>query len=194
MLISIDNSYQFRFLKSIHKRKTSKKDTINCVNQVINIYNSRGTNINQINADNEFECIQENVRPTNTVAVEEHVGIIERAIRTNKDDTRCHVHRLCFTHYPIAMVEGAQKHLMYRRNNLSAKIGLSKYLSPETLIVGTPAPDFNEIIKLNFGDYVQTYDGETDSSNKSTLHSNSQKYCVSRFRNKLRENNYRCGF
>jgi len=47
------------------------------------------------------------------------------------------------------------------------KNGLSKHLSPETLIVGTPAPDLNEIIKLNFGDYVQTYDGETDSSNKS---------------------------
>jgi len=26
--------------------KASKKDTINCVNQVINIYNSRGININ----------------------------------------------------------------------------------------------------------------------------------------------------
>jgi len=101
------------------------------------------------------------------VAAEEHVGIIERAIRTNKDDTRCHIHRLPHTHYPKAMVEGSQRHSIHRRNNLPAKNGVSQVLSPETLISGMPAPDYNEIVKLNFGDYVQTYEGDMNSSNKS---------------------------
>jgi len=30
-----------------------------------------------------------------------------------------------------------------------------------------PAPDHNIIVKLNFGNYVQTYEGDTNNSNKS---------------------------
>jgi len=65
------------------------------------------------------------------------------------------------------MVKGAQVHSIHRRNNLPAENGVSKDLSPETLITGLPPPDYNEIVKLNFGDYVQTYEGETKNTNKS---------------------------
>ena len=169
MFIAIDESYQFRFLQSVHKRKANKNDILKSVNQLLNIYKVRNIEVKQINADNEFECIREEVRPSilNTVAAEEHVGLIERAIRTNKDDTRCHIHRLPYTHYPTSMVEGAQIHSIYRRNSLPAANGVSQTLSPETLITGLPPPDYNELIKLNFGDYVQTYEGETSSTNKS---------------------------
>jgi len=169
MLIAIDNSNQFRFLKSVHKRKANKNDILKGINKLINIYKARNIQIKQINADNEFECVRENLRPSilNTVAAEEHVGVIERAIRTNKDDTRCHIHRLPYTHYPIAMVEGAQRHSIHRRNNLPSINGVSKELSPETLNTGLPPPDYNEIIKLNFGDYVQTYEGETSNTGKA---------------------------
>jgi len=106
MLITIDNSFQYRFLKSVHKKKANKSDILRGINQIINIYKSRNIEVKQVNADNEFECVREDIRPSilNTVAAEEHVGTIERAIRTNKDDTRCHIHRLPYTHYPTPMV------------------------------------------------------------------------------------------
>ena len=169
MLFTIDNSFQYCFLKLVHKKKANKNDILKGINQIINVYKARNIEIKQIHVDNEFECIREDVRPSifNTVAAEEHVGIIERAIRTNKDDTRCHIHRLLYTHYPIAMVEGAQTHSIHRRNNLPAINGVSQELSPQTLITGLPPPDYNEIVKLNFGDYVQTYEGETKNTNKS---------------------------
>ena len=47
--------------------------------------------MNQINTDNEFECIKNDTLPTNlnAVAAEGHVGEIEGSIRTMKEGTRC---------------------------------------------------------------------------------------------------------
>jgi len=128
MLLSIDDSFKYRVLYSTHKRKASKKDTLELVNKIISKYEARGLTVVQINGDNEFECIREDIRPItlNIVAAEEHVGSIERGIRTNKDDTRAHIHRIPYTHYPVCMVEGAQKHSVIRRNNLPALNVLSK--------------------------------------------------------------------
>jgi len=162
MLFTIDNSFQYPFLKSVHKKKANKNDILKGINQIINVYKARNIEIKQIHVDNEFECIREDVRPSIlniVVAAEEHVGIIEQTIRTNKDDTRCHIHRLPYTHYPIAMAEGAQTHSIIN--------GVSQELSPQTLITGLPPPDYNEIVKLNFGDCIQTYEGETKNTNKS---------------------------
>jgi len=169
MLLSLDESFKYRILFSTHKKKANKRETLELVKKTINKYKARGLTVVQINADNEFECIREDIRPItlNVVAAEEHVGSIERAIRTNKDDTRAHIHRLPYTHYPVSMVEGAQKHSVIRRNNLPATNGVSSNVSPETLVTGLPPPDYKEVIKLNFGDYVQTYEGITKNTNKS---------------------------
>ena len=35
--------------------------------------------------------------------------------------------------------------------------GLSNEIIPSTMITGKPGPDYNQICKLNFGDYVQAY-------------------------------------
>ena len=65
------------------------------------------------------------------------------------------------------MVEGAQIHFIYHRNNLLAENGVSKELSPETPITGLPLLDYNEIMKLNFGNYMQICKDETKNTNKS---------------------------
>ena len=57
MLITIDNSFQYRFLKSVHKKKANKSDILRGINQIINIYKARNIEVKQINADNEFEYI-----------------------------------------------------------------------------------------------------------------------------------------
>jgi len=170
MLLSHEESFKYRILFSTHKKKANKKESLESVKKTLNKYQARGgLTVVQINADNEFECIHANIRPTtlSIVAEEEHVDSIERAIRTNKGDTRAHIHRLPYTHYPISMAERAQKHSVIRRNNLPALNGASPDISPEKLITGLPPPDYKEVIKLNFGDYVQTYEGVTKTTNKS---------------------------
>ena len=60
------------------------------IGRVINLYKTRGFEVKQINGDNEFMCISNEVLPVkmNIVAADEHVGEVERSIRTIKDGTR----------------------------------------------------------------------------------------------------------
>ena len=74
---------------------------------MINVYHSRGIHVHTINIDNEFEYIKERILPVhfNLVAVEEHVGDVERSIRTVKEGTICDIQRLPHIHYPRAMIK-----------------------------------------------------------------------------------------
>ena len=55
------------------------------------------------------------------------------------------------------MVKGCAIKSIQDLNQLPPLDGISKELSPETMITGKPAPSFKEVNKLNFGDYVQAY-------------------------------------
>jgi len=74
----------------------------------INIYHSKGLQVIQIDTDNEFGCIEEEIIPTrsNMVAAGEHVRNIEKSNRTIKEGTRYHVHRYPYKRYPRVMVIG----------------------------------------------------------------------------------------
>ena len=166
MLHSISGtSYQFRTLHPIFKERPNKLDIQSGIKAVLNIYQSRGIRIRQINADNEFNCVKSDFLPTpvNIVAAEEHVGDVEKSIRTLKDGTRTHVCRLPYRRYPRAMVAGAAMHTLISLNQMPANNGISTTLSPSTLVTGKAIPDFNHIIKLNFGEYVLTSSGKTSS-------------------------------
>ena len=49
------------------------------VKKCVNLYHSRGLEVIQLNTDNEFACIEEDICPIklNMVAAGEHVGDIE---------------------------------------------------------------------------------------------------------------------
>ena len=70
------------------------------------MYHSRGIHVNQINNDNEFECIRNDILPINlkVITAEEHIGDVERSIRTLKEGTRCDVQRLPYNHYPKIII------------------------------------------------------------------------------------------
>ena len=72
------------------------------IKKLINVYHSN------LNTDNEFEYIKDDILPVqlNIVAAEEHVGDVERSIRTVKEGKRCNIQRLSYTLYSRAMVRG----------------------------------------------------------------------------------------
>ena len=75
---AISRGYCHRIEKYVNGKKPTKRDSISCVKGVINKYKERGIGIKQINADNEFECVRENVRPVkmNIVGAGEQIGDI----------------------------------------------------------------------------------------------------------------------
>ena len=91
------------------------------------------------------------------VAAGEHVGDIERSGRTVKEYTRCHVHRNPYERYTKLMVTGCVVKAIKDLNQIPALDGISDDISPDTMITGRSDPNFNKIMKFDFGDYVQAY-------------------------------------
>ena len=104
-------------------------------------------------------CITNDVWPIkmNIVATDEHVGEVERSIRTIKDATRCHVHILLYKRYPRQMVNNCVGMVLKCLNQLLNKKGVCTNMSPSSIVLGTCKPDCEELKKLNFGDYVQIH-------------------------------------
>ena len=75
------------------KRGAKREKILSGIRKVVNLYESQGLTVQQINGDNEFECIREDIRPIflNISAVDEHVSQVEQSIRTIKERTRCQV-------------------------------------------------------------------------------------------------------
>ena len=70
------------------------------------MYQSRGLTVCDIHADNEFDCIREDIRPIkmNIVPTDSHVGEIERSICTIKERLHACVHGLPFKRLPKLMI------------------------------------------------------------------------------------------
>ena len=172
VLHSISRNFHFRTAEFImNKAKASEEEVKSGVDRIMTIYRARGLEVAQVNADNDFECIEDIIRPARlyTVGANEHVGDVERSIRTVKDCTRCHIHRLPYKHYPKIMVAGMITHVMKSLNQLPSETGIDNHLSPAALITGSTKPDYNSLIKLNYGEYVQAYEPNTTTNDQSPM-------------------------
>ena len=141
------------------KRRYNKKDMLLGIKQYINMYHSRGLTVVQLNCDNKFACIEEDIRPTklNKVAAGEHGGDAQRSGRTAKEGNRYHIPRNPYERYPKVMVTGCVVKSTNDLNQLPLDDGRSKDLSPDTIVICRSATNYNEVSKPNFGDYVQAY-------------------------------------
>ena len=159
-LVTISQGYNFRTVEPLMtKAKANKEDMIAGVNRVIGLYRARGLNVTQVSADNEFECIRDDLLPVflNIVAADEHVSNIERSIRTVKERTRCHIHHLPYARYPKLLVAGCVITAVKGLNNEVGISPLSEEYSPFTLVTGQQIPTHEQAIGLTFGDYVQVH-------------------------------------
>ena len=92
------------------------------------------------------------------------MGEVERSIQTIKERVRCTIHDLPFKSYPRILVT------VKRLNNLPADEGILGTMSPNTLVTGAQCPDYSELVKLHFGDYVQVHQ-EKQITNNNKLRS-----------------------
>jgi hypothetical protein len=130
---------------------------------------SRGFNISDLHADMEFECIRNNVLPSrlNVTAANDHVGEVERSIRTMKERARTTIHGLPFKRLPKQMIQALVYHAAKGLNHFPAKNGISDTLSPLTIMTGRANPDYNDL-KLEFGSYVQVFEDNTPSNSTTS--------------------------
>ena len=148
---SISNNIKFRTVESINGKKPYKKDILGAIGRVLNLYKTRAFQVKQINGDNDFMCISNEALHVqmNIVAADEHVGEVERSIRTIKDGTRYHVYRFSYKKYPRQMVNGCVEMVLKCLNQLPNKNSVRTNISPSSIVLGTCKPDYEgEKIKL----------------------------------------------
>ena len=74
--------------------------------KVLNTYHTRGFDVLNLHADMEFECIKNEMMAVimNLNASDDHVGEVERSIRTIKERVRADVHGMPFKRLPKLMI------------------------------------------------------------------------------------------
>ncbi|GAX20129.1 hypothetical protein FisN_17Lu131 [Fistulifera solaris] len=133
--------------------------------RLFEIYKSRGLPVTAIHGDNEFACLRDDIGPVrlDIVAPNTHVPEIERSNRTIKERARTTIHGLPYTRLPIAFVQHLMMNVVHWLNVFPWKYGVSDDLSPETIMTGSPPPDYNKL-RIEFGSYAQVFDAPTPSN------------------------------
>ena len=98
---------------------------------------------------------------------EEHVGEIERYIRTIKDRMRCTYNTLPFERVPKVLVIEMAKAAVYLLNAFPKGNGIFDDVSPKTIVTGQQL-DFHRHCQFEFGQYVQTHEPHDNSMTPRT--------------------------
>ena len=154
-----------------HKNRT-KASIIDTLNEIRQIYTTRGFRIENIHADNEFN--KKDIKNSQLPALfhiygkDEHVGLIERSNRTVKNKTRTMTHATPYKRIPkvmvIALVTSAVKWI----NAFPNKTGISRTMSPSTIVLGLPKPNM-KFKRIVFGSYAMVYAGTTNNQNARSV-------------------------
>jgi hypothetical protein len=105
-LVTISRSIKFGTAEMLPNRQA--KSLATAMRNVIRLYKGRGFNVPFVIMDGEFESIRGDLgdegATLNTTSNDEHVGDIERYIRTVKERCRCIYNTLPFTNMPGRMM------------------------------------------------------------------------------------------
>ena len=99
---------------------------------------------------------------------DEHVGDIERFIRTVKEWMRAIYNTLPFNKIPARLVVKMAKASLFWLNGLPPKDSFGNKLSPLTIVTGQKL-DYKQHCCFQFGEYVQTHEEHNNSMNPRTV-------------------------
>ena len=134
--------------------------------RVVNIYSHGGFQVTTAQMDGAFAglhdvCNQLQVT-LNTTSRDEHVGDVERYIRTVKERMRGISNTIPFKRLTRNMVMELAKVMVYWLNSVPSNTGISPTMSPRKIITGQLL-DYHKHCRYEFGEYVQTHE-EHDNS------------------------------
>ena len=133
---------------------------------VVNIYACGGFQVTTALMDGAFASLHDvcnQLQVTlNTTSRDEHVGDMERYIRTIKERMRGITNTLPFKRLPRNMIIELGKAAVYWLNSVPSPMGVSSTISPRTIITGQVL-DYHKHCRYEFGEYVQTHE-EHDNS------------------------------
>ena len=156
-LHTISRKLKFRTVLPLEKK--TKACLLAGILAVLNMYQARGFDVITIHADIQFECLVNELLPIrlNLTAHDDHVGEVERSIRTIKERVRADVHSMPFNRLPRLLIIELVRRSILVLNQFPALDGVSTTLSPLTIMTGVPLPNYTSM-PLEFGSYVQVFE------------------------------------
>ena len=140
---------------------------ITALEKVINKYTCRSFNVTDYHGDNEFdkEQLKDFLQPAllHIYGRKEHVGTIERSVRTVKERFRSTCQGTPFKRMTILMVRSLVEGIVEILNAFPSENGVSSTMSPSTIVEGKPKLDLQKKM-ICFGSYAIVY---TDTTNDS---------------------------
>ena len=165
-------SRHLRFGTAQHIKNQQGATILNGIRAIHQIYLQRGFHIRNAFMDGQFEPLRGHLAEMgiilNTASNDEHVPEIERQIRTVKERTRAIYCTLPFNKMPRCLIIEMVYAANYWLNMFPRKGGVSKTLSPRTLLTGQTW-SYTTHCKLEFGDYVQTHEEHDNSMATRTI-------------------------
>ena len=104
----------------------------------------------------------------NETSRDEHVGDIERYIRTVKERMRAIYNTMPFRKVPARLVIEMAKTAVFWLNAFPVLGGASGNLSPHTILTGQKV-DYKRHCRFQFGEYTQTHEEHDSSMNPRTV-------------------------
>ena len=175
------NGIRFIITKSRHIKFTTiqfipnanEETLLNSITKVDSIYRLRGFRITTLLVDRQFACLEEGLRGSRNIALntcsnDEHVGEIERMIRTVKERCRGVYNTLPFRKLPGRMTIEMAYFCVFWLNTFYPSPSIVENLSPRTIMTGRQV-DFAKHCKYEFGSYVQTHEEHDNSMRTRTI-------------------------
>ena len=171
-LATISRRIHFGTIEAIQNSNDST--LLHALRNTLSIYRRGGLRPRVILADGAFtseylktqlQLMGVNLNPT---ARDEHVGDIERYIRTVKERMRCVYNTLPFDQIPKAMLIEMAKFSVFWLNSFPHSSGISQTESPRRIVTGESI-DYRRHCRFEFGQYVQSHEQHDNTMAKRTV-------------------------
>eukprot|EP00934_Nitzschia_sp_Nitz4_P008987 Nitzschia sp. Nitz4//scaffold353_size16344//11151//16190//NITZ4_008865-RA/size16344-processed-gene-0.13-mRNA-1//1//CDS//3329548925//8977//frame0 len=170
MLITVSRNIKFHTVSIVNNKRTST--LLNQFKQINKVYRRAGFECEAALLDGAFEPLRDGLGELgitlNTTSRDEHVGEAERAIRTIKERMRAIHNTLPFKKLPTRLLIEMAKSCVFWINALPQRNGVSKQLSPRTIITGMSI-DYRRHCQYEFGEYVQTHEEHDNTMAPRTI-------------------------
>ena len=169
-LVTVSRHIKFGTIEAIISRK--RAHLLAAIKSVAQVYQHAGFKVTMALMDGEFEMLRGDLADINitlnTTARDEHVGDVERYIRTIKERMRAVYNTLPYRHMLPRLIIEMAKHAVFWLNAFCQQNRIGANQSPWSIIVGTNV-SYSRHCKYQFGEYMQMHKEHDNSMMARTI-------------------------
>ena len=170
LLVTLSQNIKFGTMEAVADRKEAT--LLKCIKGVVTLYRKARFKVTTALMDGEFVPLRGGLAELglrlNETSRDEHVGDIERYIRTIKERMWAIYNTLPFHKVPAQLVIKMAKTAVFWLNAFPVAGGVSQDLSPRTILTGQQV-DYKHHCRFQFGEYTQTHEEHNNSMNPRTV-------------------------